>query len=76
MKENNFYCKKICGDPDFSIDKWNKDFEYCNDAGIEGTERDKILNPELFPCEKQCESCLNIVLDRKSKQHGKETTDV
>lgn len=62
-----FYCAKKCGDPDFSIDEWNKAYQYCEDAGIEVVERDKILSPELFPCETQCEACMNIVLDTQIK---------
>ena len=67
MSKTNFYCAKKCGDPDFSIDEWNKAFQYCEDAGIEGVERDKILSPELFPCATQCEACMNIVLDTQIK---------
>lgn len=67
MTKKNFYCKKVCGDSDFSIDEWNEAFRYCEDAGIEGIERDKILNSELFPCETQCMSCMNIVLDTQIK---------
>lgn len=67
VKNPKFYCQKVCGDVDFSIDEWNKAFEYCNDAGIEGIERDNILSPELFPCETQCEACMNIVLDTQIK---------
>lgn len=58
MSTNNFYCKKVCVDPEFDIDEWNKAFDYCNKAGIEGIERDKILSPELFPCQSQCFDCL------------------
>lgn len=65
--ENNFYCMKVCGDSDFSIEEWNTALKYCNDAGIEGVERDKILNPEFFPCKKQCSDCINEVLDRQLK---------
>lgn len=67
MAKTNFYCKKVCGDPDFSIEEWNKAFRYCEDAGIEGEARDKILHPEKFPCEVQCESCMNTVLDTQIK---------
>lgn len=63
----NFYCAKKCGDPDFSIEEWNKAYQYCEDAGIEGIDRDKILSPQLFPCESQCEACLDIVLDTQIK---------
>ena len=59
------YCQKVCGAVDFSIDEWNKAFDYCNDNNIEGTERDKILSPEMFPCEKQCFDCMAIVGARR-----------
>lgn len=67
MNNTNFYCKKVCGDDSFSIDEWNKAFEYCNKAGIEGVERDKILSPELFPCEKQCFDCVTTVGETRLK---------
>lgn len=47
--------------------EWNKAFDFCEKAGIEGEERDRILSPELFPCESQCNNCTNIVLDRRLK---------
>jgi hypothetical protein len=62
-----FYCKKVCGDPEFSIKEWNKAFDYCNKMGIEGEARDRILNPEKFPCETQCDSCINTVIDTQVK---------
>ena len=71
MTRNNFYCQRTCGEVDFSIEEWNKAFRYCNNAGIEGEERDRILSPEMFPCEKQCESCINIVLDNQLKNKSK-----
>ncbi len=69
LRVNNppFYCKKVCGDPDFSIDEWNKALKFCNEAGIEGEEADRILHPELFPCETQCQSCINTVIDTQQK---------
>lgn len=62
-----FYCKKVCGDPNFSIDDWNRLNKFCNDAGIEGIERDKLLHTALFPCKVQCDECINIVLDTRKK---------
>ena len=62
-----FYCKQVCGDPDFSIDEWNEAFEYCENMGLEGEARDKILSPELSPCETQCEDCMNTVIDTQIK---------
>lgn len=67
MSKISFYCAKKCGDPDFSIDEWNKALQYCEDAGLSESETNKILHPELFPCETQCEACMNIVLDTQIK---------
>lgn len=63
----SFYCQKVCGSEDFSIEEWNEAFRYCNEAGIEGVERDKILNPELFPCKNQCFDCCAIVGETRQK---------
>ena len=62
-----FYCQKVCGNKDFSINEWNKAFEYCNDMGVEGEQRDRILNPELFPCDKQCFDCIAVVGETRIK---------
>ena len=62
-----FYCKKVCGDGSFSIEQWNKDFRMCNDLGIEGDERNKILHPDMFPCETQCDDCACIVGEQMGK---------
>jgi hypothetical protein len=58
MPEHNFYCIKKCGDPEFSIKKWNELFKL-------GIEENKT------PCKIQCEKCMNIVLDTqiKNKKH-------
>lgn len=64
----NFYCAKKCWDPDFSIDEWNKAYQFCLDAGLSESEMNKILHPETDkPCETQCEACMNIVLDTQIK---------
>ena len=67
----NFYCQRVCGEVDFSIDEWNRKNKLCNDLNIEGIERDRILNPDLFPCEIQCDECINIVLDTQEKNKNK-----
>lgn len=61
----NFYCQKLCGEENFSIDEWNEAFRYCEDNNIEGEESDRILHPELFPCENQCFDCIAIVGKRR-----------
>lgn len=60
-----FYCQRVCGDENFSIKEWNTALKYCDDNNIEGKERDFILNPELFPCEKQCFDCMAVVGKRR-----------
>ncbi len=67
MSKKTFFCKNVCGDPDFCIHEWNVVERYCNENGIEGEERDRILHPELFPCEEQCQSCIDTVLDTQLK---------
>ncbi len=61
-----FYCQKVTGEG-FSIAEWNEAFRYCNENNIEGEERDKILNPEMFPCGTQCFDCMAIVGERQSR---------
>jgi len=67
----NFYCQNVCGDNDFSIDEWNKQFEICTALDIE--------MPKPEPCTKQCFDCMAIVgatrlktqrLIEKQKQYG------
>lgn len=61
------YCQKVCGEVGFSIKAWNEALKYCNDNGIKGEERDKILHPEKYPCKEQCLSCMAIVAERRLK---------
>ena len=67
MGKKNFYCKRVCGNPEFSIDEWNEAHQYCIDAGLSEHESNKIIHTELFPCETQCEDCINTVLDTQIK---------
>jgi hypothetical protein len=62
-----FYCKKVCGDDNFSIEEWNKASKMCDDTGITGMERDKILHPDLFPCTNQCFDCIATVGERQKR---------
>ena len=64
MKESkavHFYCQKLCGDANFSINEWNRQFEICNAAGIEMPEDD------LEGCKEQCFDCLAIVGETRLK---------
>lgn len=63
----NFYCQQKCGHVDFSIEEWNKAFKYCNDAGIEGKQRDEIL--EGKSCNEQCFDCMAIVGQTRLKNN-------
>lgn len=49
----SFYCQNICGRVDFSIEKWNEEFEACRKAGVE------MKKPR--PCGEQCFDCMAIV---------------
>ena len=64
---SKFYCMNLCCDPNFSFNDWNEAYDYCEKAEIEGLERDKILHPEKFPCNNQCEACINEVIDTQMK---------
>lgn len=60
-----FYCQLHSGQEDFSIDEWNEAAKQCDDMGLSDKEADAILFPE--PCQKQCDRCADIVLDRRLK---------
>ena len=63
--ENNFYCQKVCGDTEFSIDEWNKAFGMCVNMGLSEYEMSKIMEGE--PCKSQCVDCACIVGRRRIK---------
>jgi len=55
-----FYCQRISGDVNFSIDEWNEQFKLCIKLGIPFPD-----DPE--PCENQCFECLEIVAKTREK---------
>ncbi len=61
----NFYCQKICGEEDFSIDEWNEVSKELDKTNISEKERDDILFPPK--CKEQCFACMAIVGDRQIK---------
>jgi hypothetical protein len=65
IMSNNFYCKIKCGDPDFSIDKWNESFNQLIEMGVEEPEFSKILDGE--PCKIQCIDCACTVGERQTE---------
>ena len=66
MVIDSFYCKRICGDPNFSIDEWNKRFELGIKMGLSNIEMDKLLN-ETGRCKEQCIDCTCIVEEQRMK---------
>lgn len=56
-----FYCQKVVGDANFSIDEWNKQYKICNDLGIDMPKEDQE------ECKEQCFNCLSIVGERRLK---------
>lgn len=68
MSRTNFYCAKKSGDSEFSIEEWNKSYQFCIEAGLSEKESNNILFAEIDqPCKEQCEACMNIVLDTQIK---------
>jgi hypothetical protein len=55
----NFYCKNICGDPDFSIEQWHEQMLNCLKAGIK--------MPSDVKCTEQCFDCMAIVGERQKQ---------
>jgi hypothetical protein len=61
---NNFYCQRICGEIDFSIERWNKTQQEIKTMTPE--QQSFIL--EARPnCKEQCESCNKIVVETRIK---------
>lgn len=55
-----FYCQRITGDANFSIEEWNKQFKLC-------CELDMDMPPDPEPCDKQCFDCMAIVGNQQTK---------
>lgn len=62
---NNFYCQKKCGEVNFSIDEWNKAFDYCMENNLSEKNMSEIL--EGTTCENQCFDCMAIVGETRNK---------
>ena len=62
---DNFYCHQKCGGVDFSIEEWNKAFQYCVDNNLSEEQTAEIL--EGNPCKKQCFDCMAIVGKTRKK---------
>lgn len=66
MKENtNFYCQHHTGHEDFSIDEWNKVSNELKSLPLTEKQKQEILFPD--PCRKQCQVCIDIVIDHRTK---------
>lgn len=60
-KYNGFYCQKVVGDAEFSIDEYNQQVQLCKELGIP-------VPPEDFTmCENQCTGCRRIVANRQAQ---------
>ena len=62
---SNYYCQQKCGEVDFSIDEWNKAFNYCIENNLNEKDTNKILDGE--PCTEQCFDCMAIVGETRIK---------
>lgn len=66
MKEDsNFYCQHHSGHVDFSIDEWNEVNKELQSLPLTEKQKQDILLPE--PCKKQCQACINIIIDQRMK---------
>ncbi len=65
MTKHNFYCQKKCGEVNFSIDEWNKAFDYCMKNNLSEKNMSEIL--EGTPCEIQCFDCMATVGETRKK---------
>jgi hypothetical protein len=59
----HFYCQRLTGDVDFSIEEWNKQNKLCNDMGIE-------MPPDPPACKDQCFECMAIVGAQRQKTNN------
>lgn len=65
MNINNFYCRKICSDLDFSIDEYNETSKALDATNLTEVEKIEILHPSA--CEKQCFDCMADVGETRLK---------
>ncbi|WP_282638109.1 hypothetical protein [Sphingobacterium thalpophilum] len=61
----NFYCQKICGEEDFSIEEWTKVSQELDKTNLSEKDKQDILFPAK--CGKQCFDCMAIVGERQTK---------
>ena len=61
----DFYCKKVCGDPDETIADWNEARVMCINLNLTEKETNLILFPEA--CKNQCVDCACTVGEQRIK---------
>lgn len=59
MKNEKFYCQKVCGSDSFSIDEWNQISKDLESTNLTKKEKNNILFPDA--CVNQCFDCIAIV---------------
>ena len=64
MDGSNFYCKKVCGNPDFSIDLYNEDNKILTDDQMTEKYHERSM------CESQCFDCMAIVGETRIKNRN------
>jgi hypothetical protein len=63
----HFYCQKLTGDENFSIEEWNQVYDSIKDAGLSEAEENRILFGDEEGCKEQCFACMAIVGQRRLK---------
>lgn len=61
--DSNFYCQHHSGNEDFSIDEWNEVNQELQSLPLTEKQKQDILLPN--PCKKQCQACINIIIDKR-----------
>jgi len=63
--KKNFYCQNKCGEVNFSIDEWNRNYKEIESMPISQSEKDKLIHGE--PCTEQCFDCMAVVEETREK---------
>ena len=64
---SNFYCQRVCGFEDFSIDEWNKKYKQAISMGLNREEMNHFLGDKGTKCKVQCDGCACIVGEQRLK---------
>lgn len=64
-----FYCQIRCGEVDFSFSEWNKALKEILAMPIPEDDKERLIHPA--PCERQCQTCIDVVIETKARNREK-----